>query len=461
MNKDQYLAHPDVRRRMREFLGAPNEQHKATAHRICTCDVPSRMLETGCPPDQLDTCLGEAPDLARSLSDTQNLLLHLDIEYVNFDDPTFPFRDPHAVFARQQPLVEATLGILHELGIYPLHVLSGRGHHFVWQVRKDGKSFEQLVKMSLPGERLDAHYETVLPPRGPISREEGRAFGSLGRVMEYVVHRIYARSVPHLDVPVMVTDVRVGPGVRGQREIISLDTSEYGDPLDSRKIRVPYSLYRKPYLRYGLEESLEFPPTVFLPCEQLGIHESIAVMHDLDAACEHAGTHRAIIPTQEAATINLIRSYQHSSLADVHAAYYSVDPEPPERWQETYDQLDPDSLPPCTANLLRQPNDRLLQPTGMRHLLANLLARGWHPRHVAGLLRSKFERGDWGDIWTGYHPGFRADFYIRSFYGMWHNRLDEQIDFNCRSAQERWLCPGVGGCSLKNDFEALSLRRTQ
>jgi hypothetical protein len=41
---------------------------------------------------------------------------------------------------------------------------------------------------------------------------------------------------------------------------------------------------------------------------------------------------------------------------------------------------------------------------------------GWHPRHVAGLIRSKFERDyGWGDHWLDYSPAMRADFYVRIF----------------------------------------------
>jgi hypothetical protein len=44
--------------------------------------------------------------------------------------------------------------------------------------------------------------------------------------------------------PVELTAVEVGPGQRG-REKISLDISQYGDPLDTRSARVPYSRYLK------------------------------------------------------------------------------------------------------------------------------------------------------------------------------------------------------------------------
>jgi hypothetical protein len=47
-----------------------------------------------------------------------------------------------------------------------------------------------------------------------------------------------------------------------------------------------------------------------------------------------------------------------------------------------------------------------------------LLERGWHPRHIAGLIRSKFERDHgWGDAWKDYSPALRADYYTRIFAG--------------------------------------------
>jgi len=62
------------------------------------------------------------------------------------------------------------------------------------------------------------------------------------------------------------------------------------------------------------------------------------------------------------------------------------------------------------------PNDLLLKPTGIRNVTECLLERGWHPRHIAGLIRSKFERDyDWGRQWIDYSPAMRADFYVRIF----------------------------------------------
>jgi hypothetical protein len=55
----------------------------------------------------------------------------------------------------------------------------------------------------------------------------------------------------------------------------------------------------------------------------------------------------------------------------------------------------------------------------MRKVTEALLAKGWHPRHIAGLIRSKFERDyGWGDQWIDYSPSMRADFYVRIFAGL-------------------------------------------
>jgi hypothetical protein len=62
------------------------------------------------------------------------------------------------------------------------------------------------------------------------------------------------------------------------------------------------------------------------------------------------------------------------------------------------------------------PNDLLLKPAGIRNVTECLLERGWHPRHIAGLIRSKFERDyDWRGQWIDYSPAMRADFYVRIF----------------------------------------------
>jgi len=90
------------------------------------------------------------------------------------------------------------------------------------------------------------------------------------------------------------------------------------------------------------------------------------------------------------------------------------------------------------------------------------LALGWHPRHIAGLIQSKF-KGDysWGQVWEGYDPPTRAELYTRVFAGLVAARYDDLVDFNCQSAREQGTCH-VADChsSLLPFKQSLLDRRT-
>jgi hypothetical protein len=119
-------------------------------------------------------------------------------------------------------------------------------------------------------------------------------------------------------------------------------------------------------------------------------------------------------------------------------------------------------LPPCTRHILEHPNDLLQRPGCIQRVVRVLLAIGWHPRHIAGLIRSKYERDyGWGDQWSGYDPGTRADFYARVFTGLFVTGVDDLVDFNCQSAREEGIC-FVARCTenLEHFRESLLERRS-
>ena len=158
------------------------------------------------------------------------------------------------------------------------------------------------------------------------------------------------------------------------------------------------------------------------------------------------------IPDAEKGMQHLYDEYLASRLKSFHDDFYSVDHEPPEKWPETYDSAPLDALPPCARHILQDPNELLLKPAGMQLVTRSLLALGRHPRHIAGLIRSKFEnpRFGWGDKWKHYDPGMRADFYTRIFAGLVLTGEDELVDFNCVSCQEKGFCFNAGsGCNLE------------
>ncbi|MEY3481782.1 MAG: hypothetical protein RIQ71_2557, partial [Verrucomicrobiota bacterium] len=126
----------------------------------------------------------------------------------------------------------------------------------------------------------------------------------------------------------------------------------------------------------------------------------------------------AKIPDQTTGTEHLLHHYLGSDLRKFHEFYHSAQHDDPRRWPETYDHTPLNDLPGGARDALRRPNDLLLRPVGMKNVTRSLIQRGWHPRHIAGLIRSKFERDyGWGDEWKDYSPALRADYYTRIFAG--------------------------------------------
>ena len=342
---DTFYADPALRQRLVEFLGGDTLPHATAVHVTHTdgCLLDRRALR---PPAELDWFLERNIDIARSLADSRSYLLHLDMEYVNFESPAEAFVDPERCFALQEPIVKVIESLLLGWGIRPLHLMTGRGHHFMWRIDRDSELAFQIRDLC-PAPDLVRPCLERMPPilTGGIEPRDQEMFAGLALVIEFLAHRIKETVAGVCLIPLELT------AVQSQREIISLDISEYGDPLHTRVIR---------------------------------------------------------------------RIHQH---------FYSDRHDPKARWPKTYDHTPLGDFPDDIHDLLAFPNDRLLKPAGLRAVTHCLLDRGWHPRHIAGLVRSKFEnpRHGWGVDWNDYEPATRADFYIRLFACLRLTGLDASV----------------------------------
>lgn len=435
-----YYANPHVRARMLEFLGG-NRLGEASAVSITADDEWLRHSDSR-PAADLSTCLERGWGISRSLEDRRLFLVDLDIEYVNFDYPAEPYVNPDRSFALQRPLVETIETLLAGYGIRPLHFLSGRGHHFVWGVLRGSPVFRRLVALGRVAEprRRDRRHEFV------DSREESEtetAFLGLGMVMEYFSHRVLARAAGRSRIPLQPTEIVVGKGERG-REIVSLDLSEYGDPLRIRLVRLPFSCYLKPMQQrdsLGSQVVEALPPLFVIAANGVPEQEGLLAMRDPALAAGLAARSHCLIPEESDGMARVVNGYARSSLARFHRRFYAEPIDPPEKWPDTYDRTPQEILPPCVREPLERPNDLLLKPALLQNLVRGLLAFGWHPRHIAGLIRSRYERDcGWGDRWEREDPAKRADFYVRLFTGLIVRGLDELVDFNCQSTKEKGLC---------------------
>ena len=184
-----YYQNPFVRARILEFLGATSGSPTAM---FITADGPDPHVEySPRPVECLDQCLSEGLDIGRSLWDRRSLIAHLDIEYVNFDEPGRSWQYPVETFEVQQLVVRAVEELLTGFGISFLHLLSGRGHHFMWSIRKDSEAFGLLAKLGRVPEPLEACYQQPHPPNGDIVEPElGSAYAGLGMLMEFVAQHV-------------------------------------------------------------------------------------------------------------------------------------------------------------------------------------------------------------------------------------------------------------------------------
>ncbi|MFM8983778.1 MAG: hypothetical protein ACKOLA_12940 [Spartobacteria bacterium] len=409
-----YYRTPAVRSRILEFLGG--DTPAAATCEFITADGIGQPVRTPRIPGELFDRLDEGLDICRSLWDRESLIAHLDVEYVNFDFAAEAYLDPARTFLMQEPVARAILRVLQYHGIQPLHVLSGRGHHFAWRIERDSEVFNILAAM---GEKAFIGDPTPPSPRdGRDYPKIAHAFAGLGLVMEFLGRLVMELARPDSEIPVELTAVEVGPSARG-REMVSIDLSEYGDPLYTRTVRVPFSAYLKPWQQLyavGSNNISKIGPIIFVPVDGLDIRQAMVVMRDPGLAARLAEKLSARIPDQTFGTASLIRHYRGSALRRYHEYFYSSMHDAPERWHQTYDRAPLGDLPVEARNVLLFPNDLLLKPAGIRSVTECLLSRGWHPRHIAGLIRSKFERDyGWGQQWLEYSPAMRADFYVRIF----------------------------------------------
>jgi len=458
---------PAVRNRLVEFLGGDTLANAAAAY-ITQSDGCQFNRDHLRPPLCLDQFLANEVDIARSLADSESLLLHLDIEYVNFDSPAEAYVDPWRTFDLQEPVVGVIETLLLQWGIRPVHIITGQGHHFVWRIARDSEVAEQLSRLC-PAPELQESCEQHVPSqiRDRIDLDSQRAFAALSLLMEYLAHQVKAAASPLSKVPVMITAVHVGPCATKHREIISIDISEYGDPLHTRMVRMPFTNYLKPWVS-GLARSLglemEIPSFRAIPLHEIDVRQAIK-MRQVDAdVCDLARRACVRIPEQSDGTARLLAEYLGSPLRQFHELFYADQHDPKERWHETYDRTPLEALPACARHLLIWPNDLLLKPAGMQLLTRCLLADQWHPRHIAGLIRSKFENPgfNWGVSWSDYVPAIRADFYTRLFAGLHAVGLDPLIDLNCRSTLEKGFCfphGGDGPCTLAPTHARLQTQR--
>lgn len=440
--RSSYYDDPVIRTRLGEFFGG-DFPHGASAVFFSPGTESASHYDEQLAVSEVGHWLAEGAELNRSLWDRDHLIAHLDVEHVHFDHPREIFASPDRPFALQRPVQEAASHALRRFGIQPFHQLTGRGHHLVWKVSQNGRAFERLASLGRVSGSLAALYASSPAPTGEVvSPKLGAAFAGLGLVMEYLAHLIKAQSAAASEIPVEMGAVETIPSGL-VREIVSLDITEYADPLIARSVRVPFSFYLKPYRNGSITADngmSSIPSIISIPRNGEDETTALKMMRNVTEV-RHLATHTsARIPDFSDAMEQLIEEYEASRLRRFHDWFYGVEHDPEEAWPHTYDFTSYDVLPEIVRAMLESPNDALLRPGCVKLVVGVLLSLGWHPRHIGGLIRSKYERDHgWGRQWEHCDPATRADFYARLFTGLFVTRLDDLIQLNPADPQDPLL----------------------
>lgn len=430
---------PAIRSRLIEYCGGRNDDPSTCTAKfligngetIRGAGIPTRDVIYS--PRQLDTIISREIDVFRSVWDDRSLLAVLDIDYTNADFPYRAFTNPNEIFSDLEPVYRLAVGELKSFGIKHLSILTGQGYHLVFRLPLTAKVTRQLQTLYSLNDTLDSKYRYDHPfTDDTVPLKAGTAYSGLGYVLEYLAHRIIARSADASAIPVVANNLVVGTGRKG-REAVSLDLSAYGDPLFTRYIRCAFSLYHRKNGQGTL---------VSLPRNDECLEDLLAWRTDAHEANRLAERKKLVIPESSNGLTSLLDAYLLSPLHSFHNYFESGYHDPVDTWSRTYDRLNTGNLPPCAGLPLMRPNPALYIPNNICNIARVLVSLGWHPRSVAGLIRSKYEKDyGWGINWLVYDAATRADFYVRLFCGLVAGGIDDLRDFNCISHQEQGFCP--------------------
>lgn len=450
MNRSEFYRNPIIRQRLAQYCGGVSDDPSTftTAYLVGVSEkiVKERISEEyfySADRKSFDWLLSKDVDLFRSVWDIENILGILDVEYFNLIHPGDAYWKAERTYEAIEPIYQKILAIFQDFGINPLCIMTGQGYHFSLRVSNNTEVKKKLEELGKIESSLYGKYNSVHGRRKhKVNIGDGIAFDGMGRLIEYVGHLLYkAIQKDYLGMPVVFTDTAIGGK---HKEAISIDLSMYGDPVFMRDVRCPFSLYQKHKIftyKFGEATARAIPTMITLPRYAPNLHELLKIRTNFDAATEYARTSDTTIPESSPGVDRLISSYKRSQLYKFHKYFDSAEHDDPGKWQYTYDRFDISSLPPCVAHCLREPNPHILKPTNLQTLTRVLMKIGWHPKHIAGLVRSKLERNyGWGTQWFKYDAATRANFYVRIFSGLVNTGVDSEEDLNCFSHAEKGYC---------------------
>ena len=412
------------------------------------------------PPEELPALMRAEAELGRSAWDQRNLLLHLDLDYVNLDHPEEVWRHPVESFFKLEATASATRHVLRDYGLHSTVLMASRGYSVASRIPLADPVVDLLAELAPETPSWWPSVSARQPAWSTACMDErtARADAGLSLIVEFLAQQILRRAAATSPVPVTVDGAGCRRGLHG-RECVSLALSRHAMPLDLRVIRLGFSLsnHHRHTRRaehapsrgaHGHEpdrtaaEPDSPDPVVVLPRHNESTWHIFLSGRGPAAGLRLAQHPPAAIPQAGAGLRRAIRTYADSPLAQAHREFYAVPALDSLDFRRAFHAFDATAIPPCVAESLDLPAPHGPESVRLQHAVRYFLLEGWHPRTVAGLLQvrrsahaGQVSKELAGDTRTGVEHG------VRVFAGLLATGLDDGTGFECASARDRGLCP--------------------
>ncbi len=399
-------------------------------------------------PEQLGELFDKGVNIFRSIWDKEKVTFCLDIEYVSKTNPAEVYLDAAEVYRQLEPTYQCVKDIYREYGIDPMIVSTGQGYHYIFDVdsytdpshRNVTEVGNLLADLGDLEESLQDKYDNVpnkTKGRRPVKHDLGRAFDTVGRLIEFIAHKAFKRIKEYdSQLPLTIDNVTAD---NDKLASVDFDLSQFYCPLHTRVTRMAFSIHDKhkdPEKDVGARHiPIQIALPRYLPGQgERSLNDILRMRRSLDEAAEYAREITTNIPECTEGAINLIEDYQKSELYGFHREFMQT---------EEKDGFDLESVPPCISDPLIHPNPDAMYATNIQTLTRYLMKRGLPPTAVTAILRSKYEdkRFGWDYNWQRYDAHRHARVNARIYGGLIAMGLDEREDFNCEAHKRRNLCP--------------------
>ncbi len=407
-------------------------------------------------PKKLSHVLDNGWDLSRSLRDYYSNIFSIDLEAVHTKFEKSFSDNPLEVLKDNELTYNTLTNILDSAEIKYMSMLTGKGTHIITKVEKDSELQKKLILLG------DKTPETVISKSELIAFEYSRdkkeevnamkTYYALGKITHYLETIIRERMKSDNIHNLVSTDFK---GFYEKIRII--DRTSFGDPLFRRSDRVLGSSHQKAIISGANADNgkvfITLPLMRDMKIEELleiredyknGYSSAAALLEDYTDSMPHINLENFLF---------LLDGYLKSDIKKFHDLFENHKPtdiQSTATYENIYNLLVENYSPGCVFQCLKSEyhntsaGELLKNPNWVLLISGVLVSLGVHPKHIATVIRSRYENeksGLWHEFGrpTSYDANLRAQYWAQTAL---EPLLTGNLKINCGWAQTVGMCTG-------------------